>query len=77
MYDPPGSRPLNMLDVIASGHEVVEPVRAPWTMEVDDSRRLTLIDVVSSSITSDGLIIILKKYHLPNDLVMVAPKKTD
>ncbi|KAH0464553.1 hypothetical protein IEQ34_007339 [Dendrobium chrysotoxum] len=77
MYDPPGSRPLNILDVVSFTHEVDEPVRAPRIMEVDDSRRSTLIDNVSSSITSDGLIIIRKKYHLPIDLVMIAPKRTD
>ncbi|KAH0459376.1 hypothetical protein IEQ34_012190 [Dendrobium chrysotoxum] len=75
--DVPGSRPLDMLDVVPSTHKVVEPVRALRTMEVDESRRSTLIDDVSSSITSDGLIIIRKKFHLPDDLVMVVPKKTD
>ncbi|KAH0458426.1 hypothetical protein IEQ34_013741 [Dendrobium chrysotoxum] len=75
--DHPGNRPLDMLDVVPSTHEVVEPVRAPRTMEVDESRRSTLIDDVSSSITLDGLIIICKKFHLPDDLVMVVPKKTD
>ncbi|KAH0466410.1 hypothetical protein IEQ34_003648 [Dendrobium chrysotoxum] len=73
----PGRRPLNMLDAVPFTHEVVKAVQAPRTMEVDGSRRSTLIDDVSLSITSDGLIIIRKKYHLPNDLVMVAPKKTD
>ncbi|KAH0458475.1 hypothetical protein IEQ34_013790 [Dendrobium chrysotoxum] len=77
MYAPPGDRPLDMLDVAPSTREVVEPVRAPRTIEVDQSRRSTLINDVSSSITSDGLIIIHKKFHLPNDLVMAVPKESD
>ncbi|KAH0458145.1 hypothetical protein IEQ34_013460 [Dendrobium chrysotoxum] len=72
-----GSNPLDMLDVIPSTHEVVELVRAPRTMEVDESRRSTLIDDISSSITLDGLIVIRKKFYIPNDLVMAIPKKTD
>ncbi|KAH0448978.1 hypothetical protein IEQ34_022778 [Dendrobium chrysotoxum] len=66
-----------MPNVVPSTHEVVELVRAPRTIEVDESRRSTLIDDISSSITSDGLIIIHKKFHLLDDLVMAVPKKTD
>ncbi|KAH0456512.1 hypothetical protein IEQ34_014419 [Dendrobium chrysotoxum] len=77
MYAPPGDRPPDMLDVDPSTREVIEPMRAPQTTEVDQSRRSTLIDDVSSTITSDGLIIFRKKFHLPNDLVMVAPKESD
>ncbi|KAH0460302.1 hypothetical protein IEQ34_010965 [Dendrobium chrysotoxum] len=75
--DLPGNKPLDMLDVVPSTHNVVESMRAPQTMEVDDSRISTLIHEVSSLITSDGLIIIHKKFHLPDDLVMVVPKKTN
>ncbi|KAH0465973.1 hypothetical protein IEQ34_006076 [Dendrobium chrysotoxum] len=77
MYAPPGDKTPDMLDVAPSTREVIEPMRAPQTTEVDQSRRSTLIDDVSSTITSDGLIIFCKKFHLPNDLVMVVPKEFD
>ncbi|PKU68132.1 hypothetical protein MA16_Dca015634 [Dendrobium catenatum] len=67
-----------MPDIAPSTDKAVEMVRDPRTVEVDESRRSTSIDDVPSSITSDdALIAIRKKYHLPNDLVMAVPKKTD
>ncbi|KAH0449225.1 hypothetical protein IEQ34_023025 [Dendrobium chrysotoxum] len=50
---------------------------APRTIEVDQSRRSMLIDDISSTITSDGLIIFRKEFLLTNDLVMVVPKEPD
>ncbi|PKU63101.1 hypothetical protein MA16_Dca025837 [Dendrobium catenatum] len=67
-----------MPDIAPSIDKVAEMVRAPRTVEVDESRRLSLIDDVPSSITSDDtLVAIHKKYHMSNDLVMVVPKKID
>ncbi|KAH0459498.1 hypothetical protein IEQ34_012312 [Dendrobium chrysotoxum] len=42
---------------------------------VDGDRRRS--DDAVSTITSDSLAVIRKKFHIPNDVLIIAPKRTD
>ncbi|KAH0449197.1 hypothetical protein IEQ34_022997 [Dendrobium chrysotoxum] len=57
-----------------SGRELTEASKIIPSTHNSDGRRS---DDVTSTITSDSLAVIQKKFHVPNDVLIITPKRTD